>query len=485
MSVRAEPVEAPFFSTAREERPFDKLRANGRFFFFLLLLALAAGSCAPASDKTVLTIWAMGREGEVIGALIAGFEAEHPEIDVRITALPNNGAHEKLLTGFAGDSLPDMAQMGNTWVPEFAALGALAPLDARIAATPSIDKADYFDGVWASNRIDGRLYGVPWYVDTRLLFYRRDILKRAGFESPPATWAEWRRQMVAIKQLVGPGRYAAYFPLNEYEPLQVLGLQAPAPMVTPDGHGNFESAGFEHALAFYLGAIRSGLAPAWTNTQVANVWDEFDRGRFAFYITGPWQIGEFRRRLPPDRQHIWATAPMPGPDGPGVSTAGGSSLVVFRHSDRQDAAWRLIAYLSRPESQLRLHALTGDLPSRRSAWRAPALAEGVPERAFAVQLTRLEPSPKVPEWERIATEMRLVAEAAAHTDTPIPAVAAEIDRRADAILAKRRWMLERERREIQPAVRPEPVEGPFFSLTDEKKDGASTSSARTVKAHPA
>ena len=114
--------------------------ANGRVFGFLLLLLL--GSCASATDKIVLTIWAMGREGEVIGALIAGFEAEHPDIDVRVTALPNNGAHEKLLTGFAGDSLPDMAQMGNTWVPEFEALGALVPLAARIAATPAIDEAD-------------------------------------------------------------------------------------------------------------------------------------------------------------------------------------------------------------------------------------------------------------------------------------------------------------------------------------------------------
>src|SRR3546814_12082686 len=184
--------------------------------------------------------------------------------------------------------------------------------------------------------------------------------------------------MVAIKALVGPGRYAAYFPLNEYEPLQVLGLQAPEPMVTADGHGNFESAGFERALGFYLDTIRSGLAPAWTSTQVANVWDEFDRGRFAFYITGPWQIGEFRRRLPPDRQHIWATAPMPGPDGPGVSTAGGSRLVIFRRSDRQDAAWRLIPYLSRPDIHRPLHPPTRHLPSPTPTLRAPHTTHGLP-----------------------------------------------------------------------------------------------------------
>src|SRR3546814_19093036 len=86
---------------------------------------------------------------------------------------------------------------------------------------------------------------LPIYVDTRLLFYRRDILKRAGFDAPPVTWAEWRRQMVAIKALVGPGRYAAYFPLNEYEPLPVLGLQAPEPQVPAEGPGNFDSAGLD------------------------------------------------------------------------------------------------------------------------------------------------------------------------------------------------------------------------------------------------
>jgi len=63
-----------------------------------------------------------------------------------------------------------------------------------------------------------------------------------------------------------------------------------------------------------------------TNTQVSNVWDEFARGMFAFYISGPWNIGEFRRRLPPSAQGSWATAPLPGPNGLGVSTAGGSSL---------------------------------------------------------------------------------------------------------------------------------------------------------------
>jgi multiple sugar transport system substrate-binding protein len=406
-------------------------------------LSLILASCSNAPAKTVVDVWAMGREGEVIGALIPEFERENPGIAVHVQNLPFSAAHEKLLTGFVGDSTPDLAQLGNSWVPEFAALGALEPLDARVAASPAIPRGDYYPGIWDSNIVDGALYGVPWYVDTRLLFYRRDILKRAGFDHPPRDWAEWRRQMVAIKRLMGAQNYALFLPVNEYEPLEILGLQMPEPMVTDGARGNFRSAGFRRALDFYLDTYRAGLAPIVTNAEVANVWDDFDRGYVSFYITGPWQIGEFKRRLPADRQQEWMTAPMPGPTGPGVSNAGGSSLVLFKRSQHKAAAWKLVEFLSRPAIQVRFHALTGDLPPRRSAWRSPELAGDPYARAFAEQLTRVRATPKVPEWERIATELTRVAEKAAHGDLTTDQAAAEIDKRADEILAKRRWMLAR------------------------------------------
>ena len=102
--------------------------------------------------------------------------------------------------------------------------------------------------------------------------------------------------------------------------------------------------------------------------------------------------------------------PLPGPNGPGASTAGGSSLVVFRSSRHPDAAWRLVEYLSDPAVQLRFHELTGNLPPRRSAWRDERLAGDPHAGAFRDQLERARPAPKIPEWERIVTEMQLVAE---------------------------------------------------------------------------
>lgn len=135
------------------------------------------------------------------------------------------------------------------------------------------------------------------------------------------------------------------------------------------------------------------------------------------------------------------TAPMPGPDGPGVSLAGGASLVVFATSRRQADAWRLIEFLSTVQSQSRFYALTGDLPARRDAWAVGALADDPKAAAFRDQLIRVEPTPPVPEWEAIATEMQLVAEQMVRGGLSVDAATAEMDRRADALLAKRRWML--------------------------------------------
>lgn len=415
-----------------------------RQFLALLLALLGAGCGSSSPSHRSITVWAVGREGEVIAQLLPEFTRLHPDIEVRVQQLPWSTAHQKLLTAFAADATPDLCQLGNSWIPEFAALKALEPLDERAARSAVVQPADYFQGIWDTSVVDGHLYGVPWYVDTRLLFYRRDLLRQAGFAEPPRTWAEWSRMMAAIKRQVGPERYSVLLPLNEFEPLLVLALQQPDPLLRDGGRfGNFESAGFERALRFYREAFVRGWAPPVADTQISNVWDEFGHGYYSFYISGPWNIEEFKRRLPPGEQGTWMTAPMPGPDGLGASLAGGSALVVFRRSRHKDDAWLLLEFLSTPAVQARFYDLSGDLPPRRSSWTAPQLADNVYARAFREQLERVRATPRVPELERIVTEMRLVAERVVHGDLSVEEGAGELDRTVDAILAKRRWMLAR------------------------------------------
>jgi multiple sugar transport system substrate-binding protein len=404
----------------------------------------AVGCASPVSQQRLVSVWAMGREGEVLAALLPEFRKLHPDIEVRIQQVPWTAAHQKLLTAFAGEVTPDVCQLGNTWISEFVALGALEPLNASLARSTEVAASDYFPGIWDTNIIDGTLYGVPWYIDTRLLFYRRDLLAQAGFTEPPKTWEEWSRMLAAIKALVGLERYGVLLPPKELEPLLVLAIQQPEPLLREDGrYGNFRSAGFHRALAFYREIFQRRWAPPTVDTQISSVWNEFGRGYFSFYISGPWSIGEFSRRLPPEQQSSWMTASMPGPNGPGASLAGGSSLVVFRRSRHKQDAWLLIEFLSAPQIQKRLYQLSGDLPPRRSTWRSSELAGNVYARAFREQLERVKPTPKVPEWERIGADMGLVAERVVHGDLSVEQGAAKLDLEVDGMLQKRRWLLER------------------------------------------
>lgn len=415
--------------------------------------ALLGGCSNPTTGQGTLTVWTIGREGEAITALLPDFERAHPHIQVKVQQLPLSAAHQKLLTAFAGGSTPDMTQLGNTWLPEMVALQALEPLQARVDHSAVIRQNDYFASIWATNVIDGTLYGVPWYVDTRLLFYRRDLLKEAGFDAPPRSWAGWRNQLAALSD-PARHRYGILLPTNEYEQLMSLALQQPDPLLRDGGrYGNFESAGFRRALTFYVDTFRRKQAPAITNVEAGNPWSEFGRGVYAFYLSGPWNIGEFRQRLPLAQQPDWSTAPLPGPNDAhaGIGSAGGSSLVIFRASPHKDAAWALIEYLSQPAVQQRFYDLLGDMPPRRSSWEGGALRDDPKARAFREQLEKARPTPAVPEWERIATEMQLVAARAVAGELTIDQAAAEIDHRVDRILEKRRWVLDHSRPQEMPA----------------------------------
>jgi len=425
-------------------------RAVGRFAP-RLLLPLLAGCGGTREARTTIRFWAMGREGEVVQELVRDFEREHPDIHVVVQQIPWGAAHEKLLTAHVGRSSPDVAQLGNTWIAEFTALRAIEPLDRRIAASATVRPEGYFPGIWDTNVMDGVPYGVPWYVDTRVLFYRRDLMRKAGYDSIPGDWDGWLRSMEALRRAAGPGKFAIFLPTNEYTPWIVLGLQAGSPLLEDDDtRGAFSEPAYRRAADFYLEVFRRGLAPTVAGTAIANRYQEFERGTFGMYISGPWDVGEFRRRLSPAMQGAWGTAPLPGPGGQGhgVSTAGGSSLVLFRSSRHQDAAWQLVEFLSRPDQQLRFARLTGDFPARREAWRDTSLTNDPTTRAFAIQLQRAVSTPKVPEWENISLKLQYAVEAMVLGHARPDSTLAALDREVDRILEKRRWLVGRERARV-------------------------------------
>jgi multiple sugar transport system substrate-binding protein len=180
---------------------------------------------------------------------------------------------------------------------------------------------------------------------------------------------------------------------------------------------------------------------------VLNRYQAFAEGYNAMYITGPWNIGEFEKRLPAEMQNQWMTAPLPTADSqfPGRSLALGASLVVFRASAHKDDAWKLVEFLTTRDHQREFYGSTGNLPSRISAWDDSSLTANPHVRAFRTQLDRVEPLPRVPEWEQIAMKLQYQLELAAAGKLSVDETLVSIDEAVDRILEKRRWVKQQSR----------------------------------------
>lgn len=416
--------------------------------------AMGLAGCLPASlGKLELDFWAMGREAEVVKDLLPGFYQRHPNIRVRVQQIPWSSAHEKLLTAYVGNSLPDLFQLGNTWIAEMAQLDILLPLQSAVDASRVVQTPDYFEGILKTNvasriapQTQGatpQLLGLPWYVDTRLLFYRRDLLSQAGFAEPAQNWADWAGMLDKLKERQKGKGNAIFLAINEFELLLALALQQEAPLLRDgDTRGNFSNPDFRRSLTYYSDMFRNGWAELQGKEQISNLWTEFGKGRFAFFVSGPWSIGELKRRLPPEQQDSWGCAPLPGPQGPGTSVAGGASLVIHRHSRKKEAAWELLEYLNEPAVQAQFYGLTGNLPPRMSTWQLAKLDTDDKASAFAQQLQRVKPAPPVLEWERVVIEMQRAAENMIRGKQNMDTTLAMLDGNVDDILAKRRWLVQ-------------------------------------------
>jgi len=419
-------------------------------FFFLLSIVLLNSCTKQENNITTIKFWAMGTEAEFVTKLVPEFEKRNPGIKVDVQQIPWTAAQEKLITAFASDNTPDICQLGNTWVPQFASLNAIIKLDDFIANSMNIKKENYFEGIWETNVIDLAVYGIPWYIDTRLMFYRTDVFKRSGYDQPPKSWDELYDLCKGIKALYpGEDKYAIYLPINEWAPFIIFGLQNNAELLKDNNsRGNFNSKEFKEAFEFLVKFHKEKLAPLGIS-QVTNVYQAFADEYFSIYISGPWNINEFKKRMTGDLADKWSTAPMPsktGEDYPGVSLAGGSSLVVFEKSEHKEEVWKFIEFLSEPSIQIEFYKLIYNLPAIKEAWEDSSIANNIYMKAFYEQFNHVVPTPKVTEWEQIAfAKVQQYAEIAVRGAMSIDNTLKNLDKDVDMILEKRRWLLENQK----------------------------------------
>ena len=416
---------------------------GSRIQFLLLALGILLHGCgSKTKDSRIIEFWAMGVEARHVRELLPQFEKENPGVHVKVQAIPWSAAHEKLLTAYAGNSTPDLCQLGNTWIPEFVVLDAIVPLNDFLKNSKVIQVENDFPGIWETNVINRYLYGIPWYVDTRLMFYRKDLVEAQGYTELPTDWAEFFR---LCEKLVEQQKteYAILLPLNGWHEIVVMALQNGSKLLRDNNcYGDFEDPVFQKALRFYMDFYAKRLCPLGMS-EVANIYQSFSDNYYAFFITGPWNIGEFQRRLPESMQSDWATAPMPSfdPAKPGISTAGGSSIVMFKSAASKPDVWKLVEFLSREDIQAEFFHLSGDLPASVVAWDIAGLRDNPRTEAFYRQLQHVVPTPKIPEWEQIAQKIQQYVEYAVFGKMTLEEATLELNGEVNIILEKRRWLL--------------------------------------------
>lgn len=359
-----------------------------------------------------IEVWAMGTEGEKLGDFVADFEEANPDATVKVTAVPWESAHDKIATAIAAGEGPDVSLIGTTWMGEFAEAGGLMPTPEGL-----VEETDYFPGAWESTEVGGTSYGVPWYVETRVLFYRTDLAEKAGWEQAPTSWDDLKQ---FAKDLEAKG--GAKYGLN-LQPGQTGSWQSYLPFAWSHGATLTNEEGTEYtidspemaeALDYYTSYFDEGLSLTRT-LDPGELESGFADGTFGAFISGPWHTG-----LVEDAgldESKYAVAPLPGKDdGMGTSFVGGGDLAVFADSDNPDGAWKLVQWLSEPEVQQGFYDEVGDLPAVQAAWESGELSTDPQLKVFGKQLGAAQSPPAVPTWEQVAASIDGLVEQASRGD---------------------------------------------------------------------
>lgn len=318
---------------------------------------------------------------------------QNPGIHVTVQSIPWANAHQKLLTAVAGTQTPDISQMGTDWMAEFAKTGSLD------TAPSSISSSAFFPSAWNTTLNSGTAYGVPWYVETRVLYYRTDIAQKAGITHAPTTWDELLADAQAM-QHKGGAKYGIYLGSNDYQELLPFIWQGNG-QVYANKQFTLNSPAVVQALSYYQTFFKDGLSPL---TEPPN-FDEiqtFDQGSTPMFISGPWQIGLIKQEGGPAMNGKWAVAALPQKVS-NTSFLGGSDMVVFKNSPNKAAAWKFVQYLASPAVQIKWYNTVADLPAVQSAWNTGSLASDKNLAIFHTQLTSANGPPNIPNWDEVST----------------------------------------------------------------------------------
>lgn len=359
----------------------------------LSLAACTSTNATDAEDGGPLTVWVMGDSGANLEELVGPF-VEQTGTEVEVVAVPWDGIDERLTTAVASGAGPDVLQVGLSKLRTYADAGALLPLDDELEDYPGLAPENFADGVAGeATAIAGETVSIPWVSDTRVLFYRSDILEENGIDAPPATWEELREDAATLAGR-GDGQYGYYIPQWDSPLPVVMTWSNGGDVIDSDGNLNFDTPEFERAVDLYTGLYADGSVP--TNGDFDQT-QGFISGVTPMLISGPY-LAKSIADAAPELEGKWGVTTVPAAETR-TSLFAGSNLAVWHNTPRKDAALSLLEFLSEPETQLNWYEITGELPSVKAALEDETLTSDPLVQVYSEQLADSKVLPMVPNWD--------------------------------------------------------------------------------------
>lgn len=309
---------------------------------------------APSTNGIGPITFAIGQDNSGwLQGVITGWNQGHPSQKVTLLLLPraSNGQLAQLVANLQAKSdLYDVIDMDVIWTAEFASNGWIIPLPQS-----QFPLGDFLKPAVDTARYQGRLYAVPDYSNADLLYYRKDILAKAG-KQPPKTWAQLQQLAKTVAPKYGLSGYAGTF--APYEGLTVnfaAAVQsAGGSILSPEGTKvTVNSAKALQGLEFLVNGFRQGWIPrAALSYEEESAQNAFASGKFLFLDNWPDVYAALSAPGPQNKVYgKFGIAALPGPDGMGSSSLGGANLAISAYSQHQRTALDFIKYMTNLDNE--------------------------------------------------------------------------------------------------------------------------------------
>ncbi|MUH00659.1 extracellular solute-binding protein [Scytonema sp. UIC 10036] len=292
-------------------------------------------------------------------SLIASFESQNPGIKVTWIDVPWTAMENKILTAVSAKTPPDVVNLNPDFASQLAGRNAWLDLDAKVSDTI---RSSYLPNIWKASTLNGKSFGIPWYLTTRLTIYNTDLLKQAGITKTPVTYAELAQVAQQVKEKTGKyAFFTTFVPQDSGEVLESL-VQMGVTLVDARGKAAFNSPQGKAAFQYWVDLYKKGLLPREVLTQGhRHAIDLYQAGETALLFSG----GEFLETVgknAPTIAKVSATAPQVTGEN-GKKNVAVMNVVIPKDSKQPDAALKFALYLTNDNNQLTFAKAAGVLPS--------------------------------------------------------------------------------------------------------------------------